>query len=115
MRAFYFDKSEHKGVFYIPGNLIMIIDKRDPDASDINYFPNNLQVFDRIWDSGNTLEKRRVLGDAFNCLELNIDNEVISRFQDYCWRKDLLGIANAHIFAKEMFESTKGVIDKYAN
>ena len=107
MKSFFFNKSEHKDVLYIPNNLIVITDNRMPNAPDINYSPNNLQVYDLIWESKNTIEKRRILGDAMKALELNVDDKTLDIFRGFCFGQTSLDIINAHLYAKDIFDLAK--------
>ena len=70
-------------------------------------FPNNLKAYDLIWNSGNTIEKRRILGDAMNCLELKIKDDLIEEFRIFCFGKTFLDFVNTQIYAKKMFEWAK--------
>lgn len=113
MIGHYFDKTEHKGVLYIPRSVIVINDDREPGAYDINYCPENIKNYDLIWNSGNTIEKRRILGNAMNCLELDIKEDLIKKFQNFCWGTSLLDIVNAYICAGEIFELAKEEAEMY--
>jgi len=115
MIGYYFNKTEYKGVLYIPKNLIVFGDDREPCAYDINYYPNNIEAYDLIWSNGNTIEKRRILGNAISCLKLNIEDDLIKKFQNFCWGEDFLDIINAHVCAGEMFEIAKKEAELYYN
>ena len=80
MKAYFYNKSLTKNVIYVPGTFVIL---GDEEGIDIDYKLNNTNVFDAICASGNTLEKRKILGDALTCLEINIDDSFIESFNAY--------------------------------
>ena len=115
MIGYYFNKTKHKRVLYIPKNLIVFGDDRELGSYYINYYPNNIKEYDLIWSSGDTFEKRKIFGDAINYLELDIEEGLIKKFQNFCWEGSFLDIINAHICAGEMFETAKKEAEMYYN
>lgn len=112
MKAYFFNRSKNKNVLYIPKNLIVVGKKSE---FEIDYKVNNIKAFDLIWDCGDTSVKRKLLGNLDLCIldELEIPNELIQRFQDYCWEETPENIVRAHLFAMEMYYIAKRSIEEF--
>jgi hypothetical protein len=113
MKAYFFKREKDKEVLYIPHNLIICTKNDGLDFLNLDYFPNNIKAYDLIWNSGNTWEKRKILGSAEEFFELNIEDDLINTFGSFCFKNNPINTIYAHVYAKLIFDFSKNGVESY--
>ncbi|MGV8152501.1 MAG: hypothetical protein ACP5OG_05460 [Candidatus Nanoarchaeia archaeon] len=103
MKGYFFNRGERQNVLYIPRNLV-VVEKNDSEII-VDYYPNNIKAFDLIWDNS----RRMLLGDFEKCIisHLEIPENIIKQFSDYCFDNSPKSVISAHIFAISLFDDVK--------